>query len=66
MKKQKKMTKDPIGLYWVRDREFYRVGRFDWPGDVFEVLTEAEFKELEEIFNRFGIALPELIDEDER
>lgn len=52
-------------FYFVRDdyHEGYRVGRTDWPGDAFEMLTELELIEFRKWCDRFAIKLEDLTDE---
>lgn len=42
-------------MYYLQDRDNYRVWRNDWAGDMFEVLDKTSFNEMMKICQRFGI-----------
>ena len=44
-------------IYYVRDRDRYRIGRTDWPGDVFDTISAEEFKTFEWIYTRLQCIL---------
>lgn len=51
-------------LYYVADLQMgrYRVGRTDWPGDVFELVPQAEFVVFKEVYSKLNMPLINLDD----
>lgn len=51
-------------LYYVADLQMgrYRVGRTDWPGDVFEFVTETQFEAFKNVYERLSMPLINLDD----
>lgn len=48
-----------IRLWWIADRDRYRVWRSDWSGDQFEFLTRADFEAAECVARIFSIPFHE-------
>lgn len=58
------VLRDMPKLYFVRDdyNGDYRVGRTDWPGDTFNIVSRAEFETFRKVYEALNMPL---IDQDE-
>jgi len=54
-------------LYYVSDLSMgrYRVGRTDWPGDVFELISAPEFESFLCIYQKLNMPIHDLSDDDD-
>lgn len=58
-----KSKPESLRLWWIADRDLFRIWRSDWHGDQFEVVDTDEFDATQRVAKMFSIPMQEWLDD---